>query len=226
MKPSVKPRRRYRSPRRDEQASATRTAILDAARDLFLDRGYVNTTMQAIAEQAGISPATVYAGFATKRAVLSAVVDVSIAGDDAPVPILDRPWVAQLREEPDLARRIGLLAHHGRLMLERRAAMDDVLRAAAAADAEIATMWKQAKAQRFIGQKVLLGIVAGPSLRVTGEAVDAIYAIGSPETYGLLVRDRGWSGARFETWYANSIRGLIASGSGPTKRAPWPTPRP
>jgi TetR/AcrR family transcriptional regulator, regulator of autoinduction and epiphytic fitness len=213
MKDAVKPRRTYRSPRRDAQASATRRAILDAARDLFIKGGYVGTTMQALAEHAGVSPATVYATFVTKRAVLSALVDISIAGDDAPVAILDRPWVAQLREEPDLGRRIGLLAHHGRLMLERRAAVDEVLRAAATADGEIATMWQQAKAQRFMGQKVLLGIVAGPSLRLTGEAVDALYAIGSPETYGLLVRDRGWSPARFERWYATSIRELIGSGS-------------
>ncbi len=140
MKQTVKPRRAYRSPRREEQASATRRAILDAARELFIEGGYVKTTMQAIAERAGISPATVYATFVTKRAVLSALVDISIAGDDAPVPILDRPWVAELRGEPDLGRRIGLLAHHGRLMLERRAAIDEVLRAAAAADAEIAAM--------------------------------------------------------------------------------------
>ena len=214
MDETVKPRRGYRSPRREEQASTTRRAILDAARDLFVERGYVKSTMQAIAERAGISPATVYATFVTKRAVLSALVDVSIAGDDAPVAILDRPWVAELRAEPDPGRRIGLLAHHGRLMLERRAPVDEVLRAAAAADPEIAAMWEQAKAQRFIGQKVLLGIVAGPALHPTSEAVDAMYAIGSPETYQLLVRDRGWSPARFEKWYAESIAGLIGSGSG------------
>jgi len=208
MKRTVKPRRAYRSARREEQASATRRAILDAARELFIEGGYVKTTMQAIAERAGISPATVYATFVTKRAVLSALVDISIAGDDAPVAILDRPWVAELRGEPDLGRRIGLLAHHGRLMLERRAAVDAVLRAAAASDPEIAALWEQAKAQRFIGQKVLLGIVAGPGRPPTGEAVDAIYAIGSPETYELLVRDRGWSPARFEKWYAKSIAGL------------------
>jgi AcrR family transcriptional regulator len=187
---------------------------LDAARGLFIEGGYVSTTMQAIAERAGISPATVYATFVTKRAILSALVDVSIAGDDAPVAILDRPWVGELRGEPDPERRIGLLAHHGRLMLERRAPIDEVLRAAAAADPEIAAMWERTKAQRFIGQKVLLGMAAGPAVRLTGEAVDAIYAIGSPETYGLLVRDRGWSPARFEKWYAKSIAGLIGLGSG------------
>ena len=213
MGKAVKPRRDYHSPRRAEQASATRRAILDAASDLFVEGGYVTTTMQAIAEKAGISPATVYATFVTKRAVLSALVDISIAGDDAPVAILDRPWVAVLRGEPDLGRRIGLLAHHGRLMLARRSPVDEVLRAAAAADPEIAAMWEQAKAQRFIGQRALLGIVAGPGRRLAGEAADAIYAIGSPETYQLLVRDRGWSPARFERWYAKSIAGLIGFGA-------------
>lgn len=184
---------------------------MDAARELFVGRGYVATTIQAIAERAGVSPATVYGTFATKRGILSALVDRSIAGDDAPVPILERQWVKEMRREPDLHRRIAMLALQGRLMLERRSAVDEVLRAAAAADGEIAELWEQAKAQRFAGQRALLQVVAGSNRPLAKDAADALYAVGSPEAYQLLVSDRGWSPARFENWYAEAIARLLGA---------------
>ncbi len=213
MGASVKRRRVYESPRRQEQARATRAAILEAARDLFVERGYVATTMEAIAAKARISPATVYTAFTNKRSLLSALLDVSIAGDDAPVPILDRPWVEELREELDLHRRIAILARNGRLILERRAPIDEVARAAAASDPDIAALWKAGKAQRLGGQRELLQIVAGRAGfrdgMSEGNAVDALYAVGSPETYRLLTVDRGWSPARFERWYADTMARLL-----------------
>ena len=208
MKAPVNPLRAYDSPRRREQARATRRGILEAAQELFVERGYVGTTMQAVAERARISPATVYSAFTNKRMLLTALVDVSIAGDDAPVPVLERPWVAELRAEPDRARRVRMLARNGRLILERRAPIDEVVRAAAAADSEIAALWEAGKAQRLAGQRELLKIVAGPE-GLRSRATDVLYAIGSPETYRLLVVDRGWSPDRFERWYAYAIERLL-----------------
>jgi AcrR family transcriptional regulator len=213
MNARVKPRRRYDSPRRQEQARATRLAILEAARELFVQQGYVGTTLQAIAAKARISPATVYGTFTNKRSLLSALVDVSIAGDDAPVPILARRWVHEIREEPDLRRRIEILARNGRLILERRAAVDEVLRAAADTDPDIAELWRAGKAQRLAGQRQLLRMVTGPDgLRdglSEGDAADILYALGSPETYRLLTVERGWSPARFERWYADAMARLL-----------------
>ena len=213
MEMTVKRRRVYDSPRRQEQARATRAAILEAARDLFIERGYVATTMEAIATKARISPATVYTAFTNKRSLLSAVVDVSITGDDAPVPILHRPWVQELRAEPELDRRIAMLARNGRLILERRAPVDDVVRAAAASDPDIAELWQAGKAQRLAGQRELLRIVAGGVRFRDGlgesDAVDTLYTLGSPETYRLLTADRGWSPARFERWYADTMARLL-----------------
>jgi hypothetical protein len=51
-----------------------------------------------------------------------------------------------------------------------------------------------------------VGFRAGLSER---DAVDALYAIGSPETYRLLTVDRGWSPARFERWYADTMARLL-----------------
>lgn len=213
MRAGVKRRRAYDSPLRQEQARATRGAILQAAGDLFRERGYVATTMLAIAARARISPATVYTAFSNKRSLLSALVDVSIVGDDAPVPILDRPWVHELRDEPDLHRRIAILARNGRLILERRASVDEVVRAAAASDPDIAALWRAGNAQRLAGQRALLRIVAGEVGFSDGlserDAGDTLYALGSPETYRLLTVDRGWSPARFERWYTDALARLL-----------------
>ena len=199
--------------RRRERARATRGRVLEAARDLFIERGYVATTIDAIAERADVSPETIYATFGNKRAVLAEVVDVSIAGGQNAAPILEQPWVEELRREPDVARRLAILARNGRRILERRAAIDEVVRGAAAADPEVAALWARGKAQRHAGQRALLGLVVGsgglrPGLDLAA-AADILYAIGSPETYHHLVIDRGWSGPRFERWYAETLERLL-----------------
>lgn len=180
-------------------------------------RGYAATTIDAIAARADVSPETIYATFRNKRSLLSDLVDVSIAGDDAPVPILERPWVQEMRDEPDVGRRLRILARNGRAMLERWADVADVLRGAAAADPEVAALWEDNKAQRFTGQQALFRVVAdGTRLRqgLTREsATDVLFAVGSPEVYRLLVVDRGWSGDRFERWYADALARLLLSPS-------------
>jgi AcrR family transcriptional regulator len=206
-------RRRYDSPRRREQARETRRTILEAARALFVERGYGPTTIGAVAERARVAPETVYAAFGNKRSLLAEVVDVAIAGDDAPVPVLERPWVRQLREEPDARGRLRILAGNARAMLERSTPILEVLRGAGASDPELGELWRRYQAQRFEGQRVLLGIVTertGLREGLTPEAaLDVLFALGSPETYGLLVGARGWSPARFEGWYEDALARLL-----------------
>jgi AcrR family transcriptional regulator len=192
-------------------------ALLQAARELFVERGYVATTIDAIAARAAISSETVYATFRNKRSVLSALIDVSMAGDDAPVPILERSWVQAMRDDADLQRRLRILARNGRLILERTASVYEVLRGASAADPQMASLLDLNKAQRFAGQRQLLRIlVERGGLReglTVKTASDIFFAIGSPETYRLLVVDRGWSADRFERWYADTLtRLLLAEG--------------
>lgn len=206
-------RRPYDSSRRREQARATRRAVLEAARELFVERGYAPTTIDGIAARAEVSPETIYATFRNKRALLSRLIDVSMAGDDAPVPVLERGWVREMRDEPDPRRRLRILARNGRLILERTAPIYEVLRGAAAADPEIASLWELNKAQRFAGQRELLHILtASNPLRdalTAKTAADILFAIGSPETYRLLVVDRGWSADRFERWYSDTLARLL-----------------
>ncbi len=215
--PKVGSHRAYKSPRRREQARATRSTILLAAQELFVEGGYVATTIDVIASRAGVSAETVYATFKNKRSILSELIDVSMAGDDAPVSILERGWVQEMREEPDPQRRVQILARNGRLILERTASVYEVLRGASTADPQLASLWELNKAQRFAGQRALVRILTeGDPLReglITRTAADIVFAIGSPETYRLLVVDRGWSGDRFERWYADALaRLLLAQG--------------
>src|SRR2546426_10454731 len=213
MPKAVKRRRPYDSPRRREQARATRRAVLEAARELFVEAGYVATTIDAIAARAEVSSETVYATYGNKRSLLSELIDVSMAGDDAPVPILERGWVRAMRDEPDPLRRLQILATNGRLILERTAPVYEVLRGAAAADPQVASLWELNKAQRFEGQRALLRILTERNPLREGltarTAADVLFAIGSPETYRLLGLDRGWSPDRFERWYAETLARLL-----------------
>lgn len=206
-------RRPYDSPRRRGQALATRRAILEAARGAFVEAGYVATTIDAIAARAQVSPETIYATFGVKRSLLSEVIDVSIAGDDTPVPILERDWVREMRDEHEPRRRLQILARNGASILERTTPIYEVLRGAASADPEIALLWERVKGQRYAGQRALLGIVMGGVPVREGltakAAADVLFAIGSPETYRLLVVDRGWSANRFERWYVDALTRLL-----------------
>jgi AcrR family transcriptional regulator len=213
MPEEVKRRRPYRSGRRLEQAAATRRSVLDAALDLFTERGYAASSMDAIAARAGVSAETVYAAFRNKRTLLARLVDVAIAGDAAAPPVMDQHWVEELRQEPDVRRRIRILAANGRAILERRAAVDEIVRGAATADPEIAELYARGRAERFAGQRALLQLVVDPSGRGgpadLDELADAVYAIGSPDTWRSLVIDRDWSGDRFERWYGDMLERLL-----------------
>ena len=113
---------------------------LSAAEALFIERGYVATTIDAVATRATVSPESVFSIFGSKRSLLAELVDVSISGDVEAPPILEQAWVKEMREEPDLRRRLHILAANGQAILRRRAAIDEVVRGAAAADSDMAAL--------------------------------------------------------------------------------------
>src|SRR4051812_18046574 len=93
--------RSYDNSGREAAARATRRAVVAAAHDLFLEKGYGATTLNEVAKAAGVSVQTIYAQFGNKQAIVKQVLDEAIAGDDEPVPIVDRPEVAVQIAEPD-----------------------------------------------------------------------------------------------------------------------------
>ena len=111
--------RRYESPRRRQQAAATRTQILESARRLFEEQGYAATTMAAIAADAGVALKTVYVAFETKSGVLRAVWHLPLRGDEDDVAVQDRRWYQEVIEEADPVRQLRLTARNSRAVKER-----------------------------------------------------------------------------------------------------------
>src|SRR3954469_18835478 len=114
MAETVNPRRRYESPRRREQAAATRRQILEAAERLFAERGYAATTMAAIAGEAGVAVKTVYLAFETKAGLLRARWHLPRGGGRPDVRVGEQPWFREVVDEPDPERRLRLNARNAR----------------------------------------------------------------------------------------------------------------
>lgn len=195
--------------RRAEQARATRRRIIEGARELFLEQGYAATTLDQIAARAGVAVQTVYFHFGNKRTVLKEVMDVLAVGDDAPGPVLDRPWVQQVRDEPDARRALGIWLQNGRAIFGRVAPMLSIVRDAAGADPEMAEQWRTNQHQRYLAHRTLAEILAAkkalrPGLTVQ-DAADIIFTLLSPEVYLLLTAERGWSPAQWQDWLTGTI---------------------
>jgi AcrR family transcriptional regulator len=218
MAGDVKPRRRYDSPRRREQAAATRRDILDAALRLFERQGYAATSMAAIAAEAGVALKTVYLAFETKRGVLIGLWHLLLRGDEEPVPVGERPWFREVLDEPDPARQLRINARNSRRVKERAVPLLQILRDAAAVDAEIDALWRRIQAEFHDNQRSIVEVIHAngalePSLDVA-RATDILWTINHPIVYALLVRDRGWTPEQYEEWLATtSCRELLAAPS-------------
>src|SRR5215467_315335 len=137
--------------RRARNAKATRRRILAAAHELFIRDGYSATTVQQIADAADVAWQTVYAVFRTKPAILSALFDVTVVGDDEPVPMLDRPFIKQIAAATDPRDKARIFAAHIRETGSRTAGVVSVLEAAATSDRDIADLWQTLQDQRRYG---------------------------------------------------------------------------
>lgn len=203
--------------RREERARATRERIVDAAVRLFLERGYVGTTVTAIAAEAGVAPATVYQAFGTKHAVLARALDIAIAGDAEPVEVLAREWVHQARQEPDPGRRLANIVRHTSEVVARTAPLKQVMRDAAATDPEVRDLIDDDARRRHRTHQALVDLVveAGP-LRDglwREDAVATYFALVSTETYESLVGRLGWSVDRWRRWLVEVlVRQLLGEG--------------
>ena len=203
-------RRAYHAPNRQEQARATRRRVLDASLELFLDRGYVGTTVAAVAERAGVAGDTVFHVFGSKRGLLTQLLDVVIGGDDDAVPVLERPGPQAVRAETDQRRQLAMFAAGMTAQLERVRPLDDVLRGAAAADPRLAALRADLQLrQRRQAMAVVAGWVAarGPlraGVSTTG-AADVLWALTSPELHRLLRVDCGWTAEQYTAWLRTSL---------------------
>jgi AcrR family transcriptional regulator len=205
-------RRRYDSSSRQEQARRNRAAVLKAARELFLDRGFAATTMPAIASAARLSVQTVYKAFGNKPRLVKAVFDVSMAGDDEQVPMLQRASLGRVRDEPDPR---AMFHRYGDFLTEvapRHVPIQLVIRDAAASDADARAVWAELQAERLDGMTQFARALRDrghlrPGVSMS-EARDVLWTYNSAELFQLLVIERKWSPKRYGRWVAE---GLIAA---------------
>lgn len=186
-----------------------RAAVVAAARELFLDRGYGATTVEAICEAADVPTATVYRLFSSKVGILKVLLDVTIVGDDDDVPLAARPEVrALLRADDPRSQLAGLVAVASGVNA-KVAPLYRVLVGAAGNDPEAHALLDEVTAQRRRGQRMIARSLArGGALRAglrERDAADIVHGLASPELYRLLVIERGWSTARYERWLTDVL---------------------
>jgi AcrR family transcriptional regulator len=164
---------------------------------LFVEFGYASTTITNIAARADVSAETVYVIFGNKRDLLHAVIEPAVAGPyDA---IIDATWLDQVRPEPGQRERLALMAEATRGVLRRVVALDEVVRAVATTDPEIAELQREHEANRLRDVRVLVELLAEVGdLRVTvEEAAELMWCLSrSTDLYRSLTVDRGWSDER------------------------------
>jgi AcrR family transcriptional regulator len=208
-----KPRRRYDSPRRRAQADATRRDILAAARRLFERQGYAATTMAAIAAEASVALKTVYLAFETKAGVLQAVWNTGLRGADDDRPVKEQEWYREMLEEADPERRLLLNARNSAAGKRRIAAIAEVIREAAPADAEIGALRARIQTEYRANQRAVVEPLAESGRLAPGigveRAADILWAINHPNTWQLLVGERGWTPEEYERWAGEAARAQL-----------------
>lgn len=198
-------KRRYDSSRRKAQAESSQLAVLQAARALFVERGYGRTTIAEIARAADVAPETIYAAFGNKPTLLRRVWDVTIGGDDQQVAFHDRPEIRAIRAEPDVTRRFEMHAAMYVQTARRVAPFMVALAGAAASDASAADLLDEVGRQRLVGMSIMARDAAATGqLSVTeDECRDVVWAMTDGTLWHRLVEERGWSDDRFAAWLAS-----------------------
>ena len=208
MAERVKNKRPYNSPRRQEQAAATRRAILESAQRLFEQHGYAATTMDAIAAETGVALKTVYSAFVTKSRLLRALWDLLLKGDEDDAAVAERPWYQEMLEERDPERKLRLSAHNSRVVKMRIAGLLEVIRNAASVDADSAALWALIQSDFYANQRVIVeSLHAANALRAdldVTRATDILWTLNHPDVWLLLVGKRGWTPEQFEQWFGDT----------------------
>jgi TetR/AcrR family transcriptional regulator, regulator of autoinduction and epiphytic fitness len=204
-------KRRYESAHRQEQARLTRRAILNAAAKRFVDPGYAATPLTAIAAEAGVAIQTVYKIFGSKKVLLSALVDVTVAGDDEPVPLAERQFVTDIQALPGARAKLARYAAHLADTHARQATVMVALAGAATADPDAAAIWRKNLDERRQAMTMFAAeLAATGELTVDVEtAVDVLWLAMDVRNYDWLIRERGWPPEKFQRWYVDTVAAAI-----------------
>jgi AcrR family transcriptional regulator len=213
-------RRAYDNTHRAQQAQLTRRRILDAAYELLVERGPTAVTMRDVATHAGVSPETVYKAFRSKAVLIKEVYDVTLAGDDEPIPMIERPEIQAVFAASGPADKLARYAFAARRVSERTGPLlAKLLAAARGGDAELSQFRETTNQERLAGASAVVrhladtgGLRSDVSLE---RARDVVWTLISPEVYELLVIDRGWSADEYEGWLSRALADALAPAASP-----------
>jgi len=202
-------KRKYDSARRQAQAEATKTQIAEAARSLFFKRGYVGTTVEEIANEAGVSKESVYAIFGNKQSILAFLVDVAVGGKELPLPVIQQPAPQAIMQDRDQRRQIERIAQVCGEILSRAAPVYEIMRTAANTEPEIRKRVRYLHKERLENMTSFFQHVAanGPLREGLDEkrAGEIIWALASPELFNLLTTELSWSREKYSQWLADIL---------------------
>ncbi|MGH9142042.1 MAG: TetR/AcrR family transcriptional regulator [Vicinamibacterales bacterium] len=222
-RPAVKSgaKRAYDVSGRQATALKTRRRILDSAQKLFLDRGYASTSMNVIAETAGVSIETIYLSIGSKGAIVRFLVERALSGEDTPVPASERKGTMEIMGEARPDVKVRMFAGVVRRLQERLGPIWAVVREAAPGDAELQSFIAKLN-ERHVGNMRLFveHLAAAGALRQRlsrASAGDVVWAMNSPEFYRLLVIERGWSGDAFERFLGDALQRLLLTAEDPSE---------
>ncbi|HET7823022.1 MAG TPA: helix-turn-helix domain-containing protein [Ornithinibacter sp.] len=214
-------RRPYRSPAREASAAMTRRRIVDAARRLFVDAGYVATSVRSIARAAGVAEKTVYLQFETKPAILKAVVDSAIVGSEPDVPASRSRWFLEVLAQPRLDRKVELLADGTSALHERTGPVFAVAREAASVDPAVAALWSRGKRRHLSDMTTMANSFAEhgliPAPLSIGWATELLYVLLGPENWYLIRHELGHDERHYRDWIRMTLDQALSQAGPPLR---------
>ena len=217
-------KRAYQSSLRAQQAEATTRAIVDAAAELFSQKGYAAVSLEAVAAAAEVSRATVFASVGGKPALLRAAFRAAFGraagAPNVPMPFVERPRSVEVRARPSVR---GYLAGYADLVtsvFHQMARVYEAIREGARSDPAVEELWNEVNAERRRGAATIVADVKArsrlrPGLDETA-AADVVWLLNDPGHYDMLVRGRGWSDEQFQAWLARALEAELVGRSGPS----------
>ena len=203
----VKDKRKYSSAVREEQAARTRTRILDAAAELFLERGYARTTMKDIAVQADVARDTVHAIFGSKARVLTALIDHRLVPDGSVTNVTQLPETLAIKDEVDQRKQIELFAKFIAGISTELRPVFEILRTASAVEPEMAKVFEEMDQFRMNNMRTYASWIAarGPLRVSTRQAGEIIWALASLDVARMLCDELGWTESQHARWLSYTL---------------------
>lgn len=201
---------------RRSSAEATRRKIIHAAEAEFLENGFHGATIASVAKRAGVAQQTVYFVFHNKAALISAVIDNAVMGEEAPEVPQESEWWAKARAEPDAGEALRIIIEGAAKIFARASGISEVLRAAALTDEELRRTFEHHENLRYEGYRQVIEMLASKGAIKKGlneaTATDVFMTVYSDTTYYLMKTERGWSHEQIIDWLCDALPAVLLEG--------------